>query len=192
MSQVGEIAYFYIEDTENELRRIKDNSKGSTDLIKHIGEFLELHHLLGWTLQFPLKLDKGFFEQQKINGETKSQKQMEQNSFVIMRKYCKNCGFNRKSKKECGLEYCKYCGIYVENYVFKDYPGKMLRSERLNAKLWEIIKKLRERVFMLTGQMDQKLRREVGDPQDLWNVVGNYEFVILNAMESITESYNLI
>ena len=195
MSQIGEIAYYYIEEIENEMNRLRDNSKGSTDLVKCVGEFLELHYLLGWTLQFPLKMEKGFFEQKKTHkgdfGKNQNQKQIDQNLILIRRKHCKNCGFSRKSKKDCGLEYCKYCGLYVENYVFKDYPGKMLRSERLNSRLWDIIKKLRERVLNITVMMEQKVRN-IGNPQDLWNVVGYYDFMILNAMESISESYNMI
>lgn len=171
---------------------MKEEVHQEKSFYKLIGEFLELHHLLGWTLHFPLKIKQGFFEDKKKKDKNKRADGPVE-SFPIIRRFCKECGFRRQKVKshQNGLEYCKYCNMYIETYTFKNYPGTMLEIDKVNAKVRESIEQIKEKGREVVARFEQNIRAQYGATTNLWDLLGNYEFVVWQVADNMMEFYEM-
>ena len=174
--------------------RLKEEVNQEKQFYKSVGEFLELHHLLAWTLHFPLKIRQGFFDDKKKKDKNKKAADGPVESFPIIRRFCKECGFRRQNVRSHlnGLEYCKYCNMYIETYIFKNYPGTMLEIDKVNAKIRESIEQIKTKGAEILQRFEQSLRSQFGGTNQLWDLIYNYEFVVWQVADNLLEFYDLI
>src|SRR5690349_12857091 len=97
--QAGRIACNLIKKQSEYLLTLNSESKDVKELAKKISEFLELHYLLGWILQYPLKISKNHFRPKVTTNHQGSSKQVKDYSMMIRRRYCGNCGRRNQDEK---------------------------------------------------------------------------------------------
>ncbi len=183
IDQLGDLAYTHLNDVEQILIKMLQDSKSSQDLNKSMGEFMELHHLISWIISFPLKIAKG----QNGRGIPNDSE-----AVLIQRMYCRNCGYRRQKIRREGVDNCKFCGMFIEDYIFKDYTIKMANSERLNSKALEKIKAASAKIEHIFDQKEAALGNHYGTLNNLWNLFNNYDFIIVQIMDDLREFYTII
>jgi len=183
VDQLGDLAYTHLNDVEQILIKILQGSKSSPDLNKSLGEFMELHHLISCIISFPLKITK------EQNGKGISN---DSEAVLIQRMYCRNCGTKRQKIRREGVDNCKFCGMFIEDYIFKDYTIKMVNSGRLNSKALEKIKAASAKIEHIFDQKEVALASQYESLNNLWNLFTNYDFIIVQIMDGLREFYSII